>query len=359
MFAITALFRTAVKERSVVMNPAADVEKIDDSIGDESLVGLVLQREDEAAQVRAMKELVRRDSKIRYDVFRRVLADPEYSSRGKRTAVVQLGTESLEENRDLLVKQLYESKAGSIFADAVNSLGKIGGERELKILESIEAPDAPAASRELEFAKSLISYRLRLNRNPVRPPATLEVPKSAELITVKPLKAKADLVKKALGDVKEDLPAIDLSEKGVVHLGCRSTDWLLVFNKEMEKPGAMMSIRESAALPLVLLKRAYSLGHFFLAAYLFTTPKKNGTISVVAIRPHGDIVYAGEASIKKDEFSFKVESVDSRYASAIEFEGGFDPKNSTFRFSRAVSTTQIAGRTDIASAPRPAVPPRR
>jgi len=338
------------------MSPSIDVEKFGEKLSDDRLIEIIRAGRDEEALLGALKELARRKSSRRSNIYREILNNPEQSMSARKTVVTQLGTERLTENQELLLGHLG-AKDASLFGGIVHSLGKIGDEEALKRLEEIAAPDDAAAGRALAFARSLLVYRLRLDRHLIVPPTAANLLVVTDGVPIDVTKVKAETVKEALNHVRQDVPAIPLTEEGALQLTCRSTELLLVFTEEFQQPQVLATIRDRSALPMVLLKKGYSLGHYFLELYLFTHPLKGRkAVSLLGVRPRGELVHAGQVRVPEKEFTFTLKSVDSRYAPAIEVEGRYEPDQRSFNFTKAVSSTQIAGKENKAGTPQKASP---
>ena len=86
-----------------------DVEKIDEKVSDDDLVRVVRQKPDEGTVLASLKELSRRKSPRRLEIFRELVADPRQSLRAKRDVINELGTENIPENQTLLLDQLPEA----------------------------------------------------------------------------------------------------------------------------------------------------------------------------------------------------------------------------------------------------------
>ncbi len=334
-----------------------DIETFGERLSDEDLVEMVRARRDERSALGALKELSRRESPRRPDIFREVLDDPGQGARAKKTVVVQLGTERLRENQELLLRHL-DAKDPSLFAGIVQSLGKIGDEQALQRLEETEAPDDATARRSLGFARSLLAYRLRLDRNLIEPPPDADLVEVTGGITFETARADAETMREALEQVKKHLPAVPLAEEGAaVKLTCRSIELLLVFTEELREPKSLETIRYRSALPLVLLKTGLSLERYFLEQYFFTQPAGDREgVALLGVRPRGELTYAGKTQISEKGFTFTLKSVDTRYAPAIEVEGRYDPDERSWEFTKAVTSTRVAGRESTAGTPRRASP---
>jgi hypothetical protein len=338
------------------MSTSSDVEKIDEKISDDDLVKIIRQKPNEESVLLYLKELSRRKSPMKLEVFREVVADPRQSMRAKRDVITELGTERVPQNQTMLLEQLPGADK-SLFPSIVHSLSKIGDEAALKQLEGISAPEEPTASASLEFARSLLAYRLRLDRHLIKTPAAAQLVKLSEEITFETARAKTETVRLANAHVRKDLPAIPLAEAGAASLTCRTNELLLVFSDEFKQPRSLRTIGQRPSLPLVLLKKGLSLDRYTLASYFFTQPAKDSQeIDLLGVRPGGDLTYAGKVQISESVFTFALGAVETRYAPAIEVEGTYDVEKRTWQFSKAMTSLTVAAQKDQAVTPRKVSP---
>jgi len=338
------------------MTISMDVEKIDESISDDELVRLIRQKPDEESVLASLKELSRRKSPRRLEIYREIVADPKSSIRARRAVITELGAERAPQFQEMLLEQLPTADA-RLFPGIVRSLGKIGDEEALKQLERIKAPREADARSALEFSRSLLAYRLRLDRHPFKPPSPKQMVKLSEGISFETAKAKAEIVRLASQHVRKDLPAIPLLPTGAASLTCRTSELLLVFNEEFKAPRSLRTIAQRAAMPLVLLMKGLSLDRYILVQYFFTQPSKDSQeVVLLGMRPRGDLTYAGRVQITESGFNFSLGAVDTRYAPAIEVEGSYDPNKRTWQFSKALTSLTVATRQNPAVTPRKVTP---
>ncbi len=338
------------------MSKSMDVERIDEKINDQTLVQVVRRKEDEASVRASLQELSRRRSPQRLQVYSEVLADPGQSRRAKRNAITELGVERLPEAQEMLLEQLDRGES-ELIPSIVRSLGKIGDETALEKLESVKTPSEATAGNAVRFARALIAYRLRLDRELITPPSARSYVEVGEGISFEISKATASVVRRAGEHVERDLPGISLAQSGAARLQCRGTELLLAFSEEFRLVRSLRTLGARSALPLVLLKSGLSLDRYVLDAYFFTQPAGDkGGIDLLGTRPGGALVYAGKVQVADGGFAFSVHALDTRYAPAIEVQGTYDPSKRSWNFSKAISSPHVAARINQAVAPQKVTP---
>lgn len=335
----------------------ADIGRQEEGLSEAELVERVQARTTPELTQGALQELSRRKSPRRLEVFRVVLEDPEQDSRTKRTAAVKLGKERLPGNQELLLSQLVARDA-PLFAKVVQSLGQIGDEQALVRLEDLERPESATAIKALEFAKSLLAYRLHLDRHLISPPSDEELVEVTEGIPFEAEAAGAEAVQEALQIAGETIPAVALTEEGAIRLACGSDELLLLFADELRQPGSLEALRTRSALPLVLLRKGLSLDRYFLEQYFFTQPAEgDGRMALLGVRPGGELTYAGRIQVSVEGFRFTLRSVDSRYVPAIEVEGHYDTAKRLLELTKTIASSRVAARERLARTPLKASPP--
>ena len=334
-----------------------DIEKFGQSMSEELLAEVALSKRSKEEAHAALKEIARRRGPRRYEVFREVLDDAGQDASTKATAAVALGTEPAAESRELLQRHLAEKDA-TVFRRVVQSLGRIGDERTLELLERAQAPDDGPARRAHAFAKSLISYRMRLNRNRLETPAEKDLLKVDGGIEFKVAEAEPARLRKAMEDARRDLPAVPLATEGALELDCRGVKMFLLFTDDFWRPEVQQTLRERDALFMVLLKYTHSPGRHFLENYFFSHPLKGREeVTVLGTRPGGVLTYAGRVDILPDGLRLAIKSVASRYAPAIDVAGVYT--KGRWKVERAITGTTVSAGKAALRRPRPAPRPSR
>lgn len=318
----------------------------------DKMVDIIREKRSEEAVLKALKEFSKEKVSNRIEVFQEILMDPQQSTAAKNVVIIELGAERLQENQELLLQSLDTSNP-QIFAKAVSSLGKIGNIQALEQLEQTKIPNDPIARQRLAFAKSLLAYRMRINRHLIRLPSEAELVGVTNGSTFKIAKAEPEMAAKALKDTMKDLPAITLIGDGAAKLGCRSFEMMLVPTDVFQNLESLLTIRSKSALPIVLFKTGLGSGNYFLDTYFFTQPS-NGPdkIEIIGMRPMGELVYAGKGSVSSYGVDFRLKSVSTRYAPAVDIEGRYDPRNRSWEIIKAISSTRVAAKEGTAQIPR-------
>ncbi|HEX8844141.1 MAG TPA: HEAT repeat domain-containing protein [Pyrinomonadaceae bacterium] len=327
---------------------SADLDKFGETMSEELLAEIVLSKRGKEDAHAALKEIARRGGPRRHDVFRRVLDDTGQDASARNTAAIALGSEPVPENRESLLRHLGEKNA-SVFRRVVQALGRIGDEDALEQLEKAQPPDDGPARRAHAFAKSLIAYRLRLDRNRLATPAEQDLLKVEGGITFETKKPEPERLQRAIREARKDLPAVSLATEGAIELDCLSEELLLFFTDEFWRPQAQQTLLERGALFMVLLKDDPALDRHFLENYFFTHPSKGREeVALLGTRPGGDLTFAGHLKILPAGFSLSLKSVVSRYAPAIDVSAHYE---GTWKVERAITSTTVSAGESAARQP--------
>lgn len=339
------------------MKYAKDVEKIDESLSEDDFIEAIQGRRPDLPRLNALKQFAKKGvSARRREVYQSVIEDSSQPYEMRYTAALELGKEHTLENQEILVRSL-KIKDDRVLSGVSHALGHIGDEKALEQLETIDIRPGSRPYEDVLFAKHLIAYRLRLNKHLfVSPPAedllTVDKSKATEFTTKI---ADTSQLKKIYEQVKHQLPAVPLSDKGALQIICRSTEFLLIFNQKFQSKSEFASLRSSNALPMVYLKKGYCPERYFLVNYFFTHPSdKQGELILIGTRPSGALSYSGTVKMLADEYTFAIKAVKSRYTAALDMEGSYNIKKRKYTFKKVLGQITIDRKLSPAGIPKKA-----
>jgi hypothetical protein len=336
---------------------AMNIENVVKRLSDDELVGLIRTARDDETLLVALTELSARNSPRTIEVFREILDDPARSLAAKRAVAALIGTGNVLEIQSLLLPHL-SSRDSVLFSRVARALARLGDHTALQRLETAKPPSEPVAIRALEFAKTLLAYRLRLDKHRIPPPADTVLLRVNEPTPFRIEMVDAETLKNALSRMRSGLPELAEPPAAAVKLTCDRTELLLLVTAEFASPAAWATLRERPALPLILLQKDEVMGSYFLAGYMFTQPSRSrNQIEVLGTRPTGRLIYAGKAQPSPKGLSFSLRAVNSRYVGAIDVAGEYDATQRTFSFSRALANTFPVPGQQKSAQPQKAKPP--
>lgn len=334
-----------------------DIEKIDESLSEEVLIEAIKGRDPTLPRLTALKQFAKRVSARKREVFQSVIEDSSQPYEMRYTTARELGKEHTIENQEILVRSL-KIKDERILSGASYALGCIGDEKALEPLEAIDIRPDSRAYEDVLFAKHLIAYRLRLKKHLFVPPPvedllTVDKSKATEFTTKI---ADTSQLKKIYEQVKHQLPAVPLSDKGALQITCRSTEFLLIFNQKFQSKSEFATLHSSNALPMIYLKKGYCPDRYFLVNYFFTHPSdERDELILTGTRPSGALSYSGTVKISDDEYEFAIKAVKSRYTAPLDIEGSYNFKTRKYTFKKALGQITIDRKQSPASIPKKAL----
>lgn len=338
------------------MKCSLDIEEIDESLSENDLIEAIQGRHPELSRLYALKQLAKRVSARRREVYQSVVKDSSQPYKMRKMAALELGKEYTPENQGILERGL-KIKDDRVLSGVSHALGHIGDEKALQQLEAIDIRPDSHAYEDVLFAKHLIAYRLRLNKHLFVPPPvedllTVDKSKVTEFTTKI---ADTSQLKKIYEQVKHQLPAVPLSDKGALQINCRSSEFLLIFNQKFQSKSEFATLHSSNALLMVYLKKGYCPERYFLVNYFFTHPSdKPGELILIGTRPSGALSYSGTVKMLDDEYTFAIKAVKSRYTAALDIEVSYNIKTRKYTFKKALGQITIDRKLSPAGVPKKA-----
>ena len=302
------------------------------TLAERTLVEVVRGRSEAAEPAEALRELLRRRP-TRTPLLAEVVADRARPAEMRATAAVALGRQTAPQAKDALVPALRDPDP-LVLRRAAEALGKVGDEQALAELERLEPPRGPAR-RSVDFAKTLISYRLGLDKHRLkRPPAREELPvdrRRAQRLEAKPLPRGA--LERVLADAAEELPGIPVTEQGAQRFSCGGHEFVVLLAKDLEQHRDLAPLARRSAVVGAVLERSPVENRYFLSHYLISDPGARGAAArLYGARPSGVVTHVGE--LQTQEAAFALRALDTRFSPPLALEGAYDPAKKQLRFTQ-------------------------
>jgi HEAT repeats len=260
-------------------------------VSDRELVDAVLTNR----SADGLRELMRRETSDLAPALSAVLADPDQPPHMRASAAVGLGRRPAREHQNSLVAALGDPEP-AVSRRAAEALGRIGDERALDALLE-QVPASRAVERSRHFARTLIAYRLGLDRQRLPEPSPeqlLEItPGAAIPLTVNDGPPDLSSMQNTL---RRRVPGVELSIEAPLTLACAS-DTFVVLTAEAPAPASRHRSTVLGAV-LELLPGAREIGAFL---YLLSHPRPDGTLALFGLYDGGPVALAG--SLRPDERS--------------------------------------------------------
>jgi hypothetical protein len=266
-------------------------------------------------------------------ILTEVIADRSRPPELRAASAVALGRERKPSHTEALLGAVRDPDP-SVARRAAEALGKIGDADALTALERVSPPGGPAA-RSVEFAKTLLSYRLGQDSHRIRrPPAKSELEvTSRRAEELKPAPPRGRARESIIADAAQELPGVDLSDAGMVRFSCGGHQYAIVLAEVLRRRGGLDQLGRRPAVAGALLERSPEIDRWFLAEYLLSDPGPRKTVRLLGVRPNGVVTHVGELRPEK-KGSFEVRAVDTRFSPPVDIGGAWDTKAARMRISR-------------------------
>jgi hypothetical protein len=311
-----------------------DREQLPASITEDDLIAAVERRDLRVGQKEALHELCRRRGARKTEVVLNLLSQRAHPADVRAIAAVELGKEDNPRHRNALEAALTDDP--QIVRRAAESLARIGDAGSLSRLESLRSVPSEAARQSVEFAKTLISYRLRLRTHQLAPVPANELlrvdPDRSATVSSEPVSREA--FEQMAARLREELPAVPVSPVGL-DLTCGRNRFLVFVTAAFDGPDALSELIGSNAVAAVVLRRAPG-GRFFVHEYVLTHPRDGSDLALFGVRPTGLRIHQGEVRVGAGEARFQIGTVNTPGAAAAQIEGALRPDERRLVLDRAV-----------------------
>jgi hypothetical protein len=291
---------------------------------DAELLGLARQVPQRELAVAAVRELVVRRSPRLGAVLRDILADGERDPDLRALAAVELSHDARPANREALAEVLTGAPP-PVTRRAAEALGRIGDEASLTRLRRMRPTD-PVLRQTVDFARSLISYRLGLGQDllDAPPPPRLNDADRAPPMDITFAAPPEPILAEAMAAAKREFPALPLAPDGALHFECGSDRFFAAFTAAVQRRKTLTPLLEHNAVLVTVMKRAAAIGEYTAYLYVLVHPERAGRLRLFGVRPSGLAVLTGEAEVGEREAVFRVGSLSTPHLVPVTVEANYD-----------------------------------
>lgn len=326
-------------------------------LSENELIAVLDGRSAAASGQEALKEISRRRSGRMTTVMTRMVADPEQPADLRATAAVELGKQTKASHRQALTEALRSTEP-AVVRRAAEALGRIGGEAELEELGRLR-PRKGAVKDSVAFARTLISYRLGLDRY------RLEQPDERSLLQVQPEAALSLRVRSVppaelaeLGArLERELPALPVSAEGAVRFACGENHFLIVFPREIHRRKTLGALGKRSAVLVVVLKRSQVSRDHYVYEYVLSHPSVDKRLRLFGVRSSGVLTRYGEAEVQPDRITASLQTVINPYSPPVDLRVTYEHEARRTHFATALVQPETVAAQKRARGPRKLVPP--
>lgn len=306
---------------------------------------IVLGQDDSFPRGRAISMLADGKRPDALSLLKQVLTNTAEEPRFRRLAAIALWRLNTAEARETLLASLEEAKDPTLLDGLAKVLGRVGDERALKALEAARGRADGYLAEHIDFAASLIAYRLGLPGHdlPV-PEATEGVPRSprGRLELAPPSQEELDLFAKA---VDQDPYGVELAKGKVWQIRCPAGLWMLALGERFAAADSVERLRKEKTVAGLIASKNNVDGRYSIAYLLFSAGSaKGGGVDLVIHRTTGEAAWAGTIQEGTDgQMEFSIHTVGRTGIVAIEVAGNWT-KEGEIELSRAISSTRVAAK---------------
>lgn len=323
----------------------ADVPGGEEQASVSELIDAVRGRTQRLDSLEAAHELGRRRPDRWAQVLGDVVRNKDRPENLRAAAAVELGREKARVNQNALVAAL-DPGAPAVTRRAAEGLGRIGSASALEHLNALPSMTGPAGSS-VEFARTLIAYRLGLDEPRLTPPPTSQVVEVAAEhgvpISVHPVPV-AD-VETQLEQLHPEVPAIALSPEGAITLQCGGeARFLVLFTEQAHRGQALTVLMKGSAVLATVFEWWDALGRYALSEYVLTHPDGDARLRLLGVRASGVLAHTGEIHLDDTTARFTVRGLDRPHSMAVTIDGSIDRSTKDVSFSQALADPSSPGR---------------
>jgi hypothetical protein len=300
----------------------------------------------------AIRELARKRSPRRRTVLTEIVLDDGRDADVRAMAAMQLGRYNTAASRKALL-EVVSGSPDAVRRRAVEALGRIGDEESLARLRRLRPRDA-VIQRSVDCARALISYRLGLGTDLLEPPTKRRLTAGQRMRPINTTipAATGRLVKEALADAEEELPALPLSPEGARHLICGANQFVLALSREMHEHKTLAWLGRRNAVLMVVLWKASTLDAFEPYMYVLAHPEREGRLRLLGLRSMGEVTVAGEIELREQSAVFSAHAAETLHQVPMDLIGTYDHQKKTIVFATAVIDSDFARNTKGSRVPR-------
>ena len=337
----------------------ADREQLPASVTRKELLAAIEGRSARVRGAEALKELARRRSPGRSEVFARALADAARPVDVRTAAAVELGKQATRSNQQALVRAL-RSDDRAVTRRAAEALGRIGDEEALRALEGVRARAEPLR-RTVAFARSLIAYRLGLPGHRLTPPPNGEILRveRRRAVPLESWQETPELLKRIAPTLRRELPAIPVATDRALAFSCGGNRFLVVVNREVRRRGKLTELARRSSLPAVVLKRSSGLDRYSVYEYLLAHPGRDGGLHVFGVRTTGVVSHYGTVDLKAAVPSFELRALRTPHSPPLVVEGTYEPRERRLELEVALIYAELTQAQRSRARPQRLGPPAR
>lgn len=276
----------------------------------------------------AMGVLAARGGVTERRILSRVLARSDEEPELRAAAAIYLGRLPGRFSESRLIECLAEPK-GMVRYNIIQALGCIGGAKALEALSKIRVGRDPYIRKQLIFAKTLISYRLGIDKHDI--PFVEGVKRKAgadeDLIELAMTTANAREIGIALNRLQGSDYNIKVSPEKGFKVTAGRAEWILFLNKDsLSRKLILPAILKKKMITGLLTRKVPETNEYAVQYLVLTRPRKLA-LEIMVVRTDGEVFYSGRGSVSAGSLSFQISDIKRPGTAPTLVSGLLGPKN--------------------------------
>jgi hypothetical protein len=296
----------------------------------------------------ALALLARKDYPEKIQDLRRVLTSSNQPAKVRQSAAVELGRIDKGEAREALVGVLEKQERDPLVLRGVLSALQMAGGREgIEALRQRVGNMPESVNRRAAWTATALAYRLGVEGFEIEPVGQLIKLERERAQPIKLNPVDPGLADKVIADVRQTLPALELSHTRAAAIECQGQTLMLLLNREMESARTLeLMSRRKMQVGVLATFEGVEGDNWSPRFHIFTQPARKGAdkdrVELLITTENGTLVFAGSAEIRGEEVIFALATVDQPGAQAVEITGTY--RDDQVRFESALAEEERRAR---------------
>ena len=276
-------------------------------------------------RTRAMALLFESDFPNKHRDYEAVLANERDAPTARYLAALYLGLVNTRASMEILIAHAH-IRNERVLAGVMQALGRIGDESALAAIEQVQRTAKGPAASHAAVAASFIAYRLDLPGHDIPVPSATEYapPLTRDSARISTIRAHAADAEVCLRSLARRPFGIELAESPMYSMRCGRSLWMITFNREFVRPGALAALTARKTCLGLVARRSPSSGLFGVPIVVLTSPAPVANeVDILVLRVEGDLMCAGRARVDGSRAPFVLRPVSRPRAFALQIEGTF------------------------------------
>lgn len=275
-------------------------------------------------------------------LLKKLLGDDGEKPKFRYLAAINLWRINTPLAHEHLLEAANTVKDPEILTAVVKCLGRVGDERALQTVMSIQSQAKGILATQASFAASLISYRLGIPGNDLQIKHDyVEMPSASQVRPnfIAPSQKEIDLF---ISCETAEPYGIEFSKKSLLQYSCPGGVSMLGLNRQIIKDDALKVLMQRKTFMGVLASKNSEDGHYSVSHLILTSPDAHvDKANILIHRVTGKLAWAGTITfITKNKAEFMIRTAGRLGVVPMELDGALDAQGN-ISIAKAISTGKV------------------